>query len=196
MELDLRTVELPPALLPDGYQWVSWRPLLSERHARVKWRSFRDDLDGRVFECLSDIQGCRRLITEIGNQSTFCANATWMVVFQPELSWPAVDCGTIQGIGRTGGVGAIQNVGITPEHRGQGLGKAIVLKALEGFWLSGLTTARLEVTALNRVAVGLYQSLGFRVTRVLYRESERGRVVKGSERLPEASEQVTVASGL
>lgn len=188
MELDLRAIELPEAELPDGYRWIPWRPLLSERHAQVKWRSFRNDLDGRVFECLRQIEGCRRLITEIGNQPRFCPAATWMVAFQPEATWPADDCGTIQGIGRMGGIGAIQNVGIVPEHRGQGLGRAIVLKSLHGFWESGLNKATLEVTAINNIAVSLYQSLGFRITRVLYRAAEHGRVVHGSERLPDAAE--------
>lgn len=196
MELSLRTAELPAPVLPEGYRWVRWRTLLSERHARVKWRSFRNDLDGQVFDCLRDIEGCRRLITEIGNQSGFCPQATWMIVFQPELSWPAEDCGTIQGIERAGSIGSIQNVGITPEHRGQGLGRAIMLKALHGFRQSGLTTARLEVTARNEVAVRLYQMLGFRIMRVLYRDGDRGKVIRGSERLPEKSEESTITSGL
>ncbi|MCP4856056.1 MAG: hypothetical protein GY903_16350 [Fuerstiella sp.] len=40
------------------------------------------------------------------------------------------------------------------------------------------------MTALNRVAVRLYQSLGFRITRVLYREAEGGKVIRGTERAP------------
>ncbi|MEO2019978.1 MAG: N-acetyltransferase [Fuerstiella sp.] len=184
MELDFRFAELPDPVLPDGYRWLAWRPMLSERHAQVKWRSFRGELDGRVFTCLSQIDGCRRLITDIGRQPKFCSEATWMAAFQPEPSWPADDCGTIQGICRAGGIGSIQNVGIVPEHRGNGLGKAIVLKSLEGFRKQGLTYASLEVTALNRVAVRLYQSLGFHITRVLYREGEGGKVIRGTERAP------------
>lgn len=182
MEIDLRRANLKPAVLPDGYIWLPWRPILSERHAQVKWRAFRDDLDGRVFPCLSQIEGCRRLISEISCQARFNSNATWMVAFQPEPSWPADDCGTIQGINRAGGIGAIQNVGVVPEHRGLGLGRAIVLKALEGFWQDGQNFATLEVTAVNRVAVDLYRSLGFRVSRVLYREASGTKVVLDSER--------------
>ncbi|MDG1894086.1 MAG: N-acetyltransferase [Fuerstiella sp.] len=194
MEIDFRFAELPAAVLPDGYHWLAWRPMLSERHAQVKWRSFRGDLDGQVFTCLSDINGCRRLITDIGRQPKFCPQATWLVAFQPEPTWPADDCGTIQGISRTGGVGSIQNVGIVPEHRGNGLGKAIVLKSLEGFQQQGLTFASLEVTALNRIAVRLYQTLGFRITRVLYREGEGGKVIRGTERAPLKGERELVST--
>lgn len=195
MEVDLRRVDLSSPVLPDGYRWLPWRPILCERHAQVKWRSFREDLDGHVFPCLSQIDGCRRLISEIQSQATFSASSTWMVAFQPEPSWPADDCGTIQGISRTENVGAIQNVGIVPEHRGNGLGRAIVLKALEGFWQDGHDTATLEVTAENQVAVKLYRSLGFRVTRVLYREADGGKIVRGTERDPSRLEsELTSAS--
>ncbi|MCA9086459.1 MAG: GNAT family N-acetyltransferase [Planctomycetaceae bacterium] len=172
MEIDFRSVSLPPAVLPDGFRWLSWQTMLGERHAQVKWRSFRGDLDGRVFKSLSDIDGCRRLITEIRRHEGFCPASTWLVAFHPEPTWPPHDCGTIQGIRRNGSIGSIQNVGVIPEHRGQGIGRAIVLKALEGFQQMGLDYASLEVTAINRPAVSLYQSLGFHVTRILYREVE------------------------
>lgn len=191
MELDLRRTDLPSPTLPDGYIWLPWHAILSGRHAHVKWRSFRDDLDGRVFKCLSQLEGCRRLVSEIARQPKFNPNATWLVAFQPEPSWPADDCGTIQGIARNGGVGSIQNVGVVPEHRGFGLGRALVLKALEGFWQSGLNSASLEVTADNKAAVTLYRSLGFRIARVLYRAGDGGKIIQGTERQPDSNEQPT-----
>jgi GNAT superfamily N-acetyltransferase len=194
MELDFRFAELPASVLPDGYHWLAWRPMLSERHAQIKWRSFRGDLDGKVFTCLSEIEGCRRLISDIGRQPMFCPEDSWLSVFQPEPSWPADDCGTIQGISRSGGVGSIQNVGIVPEHRGNGVGKAIVLRSLEGFQQQGLTFASLEVTALNRVAVRLYQTLGFRITRVLYRDADGGKVIRGTERAPLQGERELIST--
>jgi ribosomal protein S18 acetylase RimI-like enzyme len=188
MDVDLRFAQIPAVRLPDGYRFVSWHSLLLERHARIKWRSFRNDLDGRVFPCLSDLQGCRRLMKEITRQPRFCALATWMIVFQPEPDWPAVDCGTIQGIERAGRIGSIQNIGVVPEHRSFGLGRALLLKSLHGFAHAGLVRASLEVTASNRPAVNLYRSVGFDVTRVLYRNADGGSIVSGSERPPETDE--------
>ena len=188
MELDLRYFDFPSPELPDGYRWLSWRPLLLEQHAQVNWRSFRDDLDGAVFPCLSQLDGCRRLMNNIREQPKFCPSATWLIAFQPEPTWPAADCATIQGISRIGGIGAIQNIGVIPEHRGNGLGRAILLKAIEGFWQSGHSTVSLEVTARNSVAVSLYRSLGFRVTRVLYRAADGGAVISGTERNPVPAE--------
>jgi ribosomal protein S18 acetylase RimI-like enzyme len=79
------------------------------------------------------------------------------------------DCGTIQGLGPTEVVGSIQNVGVVPEHRGLGLGRALVLKSLEGFALARRRRIVLEVTATNRPAVELYRSIGFRTVRTMYR---------------------------
>lgn len=176
MQIDLRRMRLPAPLIPEGYRWIPWRTLLLERHAQVKWRSFRDDMDGRVFPCLGTADGCRRLMKEITSQSAFCANATWLLVFQPEFDWPAEDCGSIQAIVRAGNIGAIQNVGVIPEHRGLGLGRALVIQSLHSFRHCGLATGFLEVTASNRPAVKLYQSLGFEITQVLYRDVESGTV--------------------
>lgn len=177
MQIDLRRLQSKTVRLPEGYRWLPWRSILLERHAQVKWRSFREDLDGRVFSCLGDSAGCLALMKEIVGQKSFCPAATWMVVYQPEPDWPAVDCGTIQGVTRSGGMGAIQNVGIIPEHRGLGLGRALVQQALQGFHFAGMGIAVLEVTADNEAAVRLYESLGFRTIQILYRDSATGEKI-------------------
>lgn len=181
MQLDMRNRPQQSVPLPEGYRWVPWRSLMLERHAQVKWRAFRDDLDGRVFKCLSESDGCLSLMREIAAQRTFCPAATWLVVYQPEPDWPPADVGTIQGILKLGGIGAIQNVGVVPEHRGQGLGRALVLQAIDGFARNGMGCTALEVTAENAVAVSLYESLGFKVREVLYRNGETGAPVSSED---------------
>ncbi|MFO0428169.1 MAG: GNAT family N-acetyltransferase [Planctomyces sp.] len=176
MRVDLRRVRLPCPELPRSYRWVPWRSMLQERHAQVKWNSFRRDLDGQIFPCLSQMEGCRRLMREIASQPDFCPDATWLVTHQSEHSSdsmvPSVDCAVIQGIARRSGTGAIQNVGVIPEHRGLGIGRALLLQSLRGFRLHGMTNSCLEVTAENGPAVRLYLSLGFEVYEQLQRERE------------------------
>ena len=181
MQIDLRRIAPRAVRLPEGYRWLPWRSLLLERHAQVKWRSFRDDLDGKVFSCLGEAAGCLALMKEIVGQKSFCSAATWMVVYQPEPDWPAVDCGTIQGVTRSGGIGTIQNVGVIPEHRGLGIGRALVQQALLGFSQVGMGITILEVTADNIAAVQLYQSLGFRTIEVIYRDSTTGETLSQEE---------------
>ena len=50
-----------------------------------------------------------------------------------------------------------------------GLGRALVMKSLEGFFSARVMRVVLEVTASNVTAVELYRSLGFRITRTMYR---------------------------
>ena len=45
-----------------------------------------------------------------------------------------------------------------------------MLKALRGFQQLGITRVSLEVTADNQEAVRLYESLGFRLTKTLFRQ--------------------------
>lgn len=168
MEIQLDDLARAPIVLPEGYTWTEWNEADVERHALAKFQSFRDELDAEVFACLGDYYGCLRLMQDICHQEAFLGPATWLI------SWigdgiPAVDCGTIQGIALTDQLGSIQNIGIVPAHRGQGLGRALVLKSLNGFQLAGMKRVVLEVTASNTAAVELYRSLGFRVMRTMYR---------------------------
>lgn len=167
MEADLGTPRTVPAL-PSGYRFVPWNEAVIDVHARTKFRAFRDELDAIVFPCLGSLDGCRRLMREIRGKSGFLPAATWLIARgnAPEsLQW----CGTIQGVAERGGVGMIQNVGIAPGHRGLGLGRCLVERALAGFRMHGLNRASLEVTVDNARAMRLYQRLGFRRTRTVYK---------------------------
>ena len=70
------------------------------------------------------------------------------------------------------GLGTIQNLGVVPIFRGQGLGRALLGKALQGFKRCGANKASLEVTSDNITALGLYQSVGFHKARTVYKVSE------------------------
>lgn len=170
MEIDLAAAA-PQRALPPGYRFVPWNEAVVDVHARTKFRSFRDEIDAVVFPCLGDIDGCRRLMREIRNKPGFLPAATWLIArgSSPEsLQW----CGTIQGVGARGSVGMIQNVGVVPGHRGLGLGRSLVERALAGFRMQGLRRVGLEVTVDNARAVRLYQRMGFRRTRTVYKVVE------------------------
>ena len=170
MEIDLG-VASPQGPLPSGYRFVPWNEAMVDAHARTKFRAFRDEIDAVVFPCLGDIDGCRRLMREIRNKPGFLPAATWLIARggSPEsLQW----CGTIKGVGPPGSVGMIQNVGVVPGHRGLGLGRCLVERALAGFRMQGLRRVGLEVTVDNARAVRLYQRMGFRRTRTVYKVVE------------------------
>ncbi len=170
MEIDLAAAPAPGSL-PPGYRFVPWNEAMTDVHARTKFRAFRDEIDAIVFSCLGDIEGCRRLMREIRKKPGFLPAATWLIArgSSPEsLQW----CGTIQGVGAPGSVGMIQNVGVVPGHRGLGLGRCLVARALAGFRMHGLRRVGLEVTVDNARAVRLYQRMGFHRTRTVYKVVE------------------------
>lgn len=172
MEIDLDRERLDQPALPKGYEWVPWQLALLERHALAKFESFRAEIDSDVFPSLGDPAGCRNLMSEIVQRATFVAGATWLISCHVAPGqWE--DCGTIQGLVQTGQWGAVQNVGVAPEHRGRGLGRALVLKSLAGFQSAGVPRIYLEVTACNLAAVQLYRSVGFRLARTTYKAVER-----------------------
>lgn len=170
MEIRVADAPLPPPVLPHGYGFVRWRPELLDRHSAALYESFRGELDANVFPCFGDAAACRRLTADITGQKAFVPQATWLVTRRtmPDDFYFA-DCGTIQGLAASSALGAIQNVGVTPDARGLGLGRAIVLRALHGFRAAGMRRVYLEVTADNGPAVELYRSLGFRVLRTMYK---------------------------
>ena len=184
MEIDLRGRDFSSPQLPAGFSFVAWDRTRLEAHAEAKFHSFREEIDSNVFPCLGDYAGCMHLMEEIAAKPGFLPGATWLVVSTTNdnsqqnsadglvLHSPPHQCGTVQGVIDRSGMGAIQNLGVVPEYRGIGLGKALMQKALAGFQEAGLSRAFLEVTAQNSSAVQLYKQLGFARSRTVYKVSE------------------------
>ncbi len=172
MEIELGQVaSQPPPPIGSQYRLVAWYDELWQRHAEAKYLSFRNELDSHIFSCLGDRDGCRRLMQEICHRWNFVPQATWLAEFRdPERGWQA--CGTIQGVADGQGYGSIQNLGVTPRHRGRGIGTRLLYEALCGFWRAGLKQAYLEVTVQNTGALRLYERFGFRAVRTLYRVAD------------------------
>jgi ribosomal protein S18 acetylase RimI-like enzyme len=180
MEIDLAEVPPVPAL-PPGYSWVAWEPALADQHAEVKYHSFHEEIDALVFPNLGDWQGCHHLMSEIARRPGFIPAATWLVANADGY------CGTIQGVGDRRSGGMIQNLGVMPLYRGQGLGAALLLKALDGFRRAGLARGILEVTAQNEGALRIYRRLGFRCRKTLY---------KAVDSLPQVEERLERNAGI
>jgi len=171
MEIDLRSGFFAAPPLPHGYTLAPWCPTLLEAHGEAKFESFRFEIDASVFPCLGDREGCHRLMREIAQRNGFLPGATWLLQCRSPHN-PFEPCGTIQGVRDVHDFGAVQNLGITPTHRGLGLGSVLLHRALGGFVAAGLQRAYLEVTAQNLGAVRLYQRVGFRIMRTVYKASD------------------------
>ena len=172
MELKLSDTLGPEPKLPDGYSFVPWHPDLLSQHAETKYNSFRTEIDANVFPCLGNREGCLNLMDEITRKDSFLPAATWLARYDSSHSRKWEHCGTIQGIRDKGASGAIQNLGIIPEHRNRRLGGCLLYKTLMEFRSLGLRRALLEVTARNLGAIRLYQRAGFMTVRTVYKAVE------------------------
>lgn len=157
--------------LPSGYIWQPWHDSLIDTHAHVKLLSFENHIDSLVFPNLGHLAGCRDLMRAIRCRPGFCTAATWLIrtsSITPET--PAHGyVGTVQGLIDNRGWGAIQNLGVVPDHRAKGLGRALLMQALVGFAQVGANRALLEVTAHNESAIRMYRGVGFRCTKTIYK---------------------------
>jgi GNAT superfamily N-acetyltransferase len=172
MEVDLRRWRRPPIAVRSDYRFLSWSPDLIDEHAEVKYLSFRDELDAAVFPCLGELESCQRLMHEISERDGFTPEATWLAIYAPLGAHYSEPCGTIQAIRVHRGRANIQNIGVTPQHRGMGVGAGLIIASLTGLLQIGVTRVALEVTAENDVAVRLYRRLGFRVVKTLYKAAD------------------------
>ena len=172
MEYDLRQPLFDAPLLPQHYMMLQWDECLIERHAETKYQSFRQEIDANVFPCLGERDGCIRLMNDISRRNGFVPKATWLLIDSLSESKYRNGCGTIQGIIDSKGSGSIQNLGIIPEHRNLGLGTILLKYALQGFKEDHIEVATLEVTAQNQRAYRLYQRLGFKTVRTVYKAAE------------------------
>jgi len=171
MEIDLAGRDFSIPKLEWPYRLLPWDDSLLESHAEAKYLSFRSEIDANVFPCLGELAGCHRLMHEIRLKEGFLPEATWLAVYEGANGSREL-CGTIQGIRDASSMGAIQNLGITPERRNVGLGTMLMRQALQGFRSAGLDRAFLEVTAQNDGAIRLYQRIGFERARTVYKAVE------------------------
>ena len=172
MEINLAGRNFAPGPAPPDYRLVPWEGSLLDAFSQAKYLSFRDELDSQVFPCLAEFDGCKRLMAEIVRKPGFLPGATWMVVYCPGGWHRPEHCGTVQGVRDRHGLGAIQNLGVVPDHRQNGLGIHLMLRSLEGFRRAGLNRVYLEVTAQNQAAIRLYRQLGFVTIKTVYKAIE------------------------
>jgi mycothiol synthase len=140
----------PPARWPQGtgFRYFGDPATDSERWAALVTRAFGEDTSA----------------SRIHSQLAEAGSDRLLYIF-------AVDLDTGREIGTTRGrvdtlageaTGYVGTVGVLPEYRGRGLGRALMLQIVQILAARGLTSATLFVEGANDGARRLYQSLGWR----------------------------------
>jgi len=169
MIFDFSKSNLLSTVLPENFHWIPWHLSLCNIHGRVKYLSFRHEIDAEIFPTFTRYDSCVRLMQTIAMKPEFLPGTTWMIGHRVD-NGPLDYCATIQGLRKSRILGAIQNVAVIPNYRKLGLGHALVSKCLYGFQEAGCQLVTLEVTVENGIAIRLYSELGFKITRTVYKE--------------------------
>jgi GNAT superfamily N-acetyltransferase len=83
--------------------------------------------------------------------------------------------GTVGLVQLGGGRCELRKMYLTPAHRGRGLGKRLVRRALDRARELGFRRVELETVGVLRAAIGLYESFGFRPFASDHRSAGPGR---------------------
>lgn len=141
-----------------------WSERYQEDAAALVADAYAGHVDGNINDQYRSVAGARRFLRNIVQYpgcGSFCAAASW-------LAWRR-DTGRMCAAALASVVahdaGHITQICVAPSSRGEGVGREILTRSLESLREAGCRQASLTVTAANRNAIGLYESMGFTVQR-------------------------------
>jgi len=145
------------------FSFLPWTDALREETAHVMANSYRGHVDGEINDQYRTVQGARHFLTNI-IQFPGCGH------FSSRASVAAVDrlSGHVCGISLASMVsessGHVTQLCVLPDTRGEGLGYELMRQSMLRLLDGGCDSISLTVTAANREALKLYESVGFSVT--------------------------------
>lgn len=165
MRIDLRGVaSLPSGSAADRVHITTWQEWHQESAAYLIPEAYRGHIDSRINDQYDTVGGARRFLYNIV-QYPGCG-----AFFRP-ASYVALDreTGSLTGLSLTSlvaaDIGHITQICVAPGWRGTGLGYELLRRSLVSLSEAGCRTATLTVTAANRGAIQLYDSVGFETIR-------------------------------
>ena len=128
---------------------------------------------GRDEEPLTELQNaafgdtwgfCPNTVDEIAARVRMSRSDPEGILLILDSDIPAAYCWTTRSENRFGSIGWISMVGVRPEYRGEGIGRAALAAGMTFLRGKGVEGIELEVDSLNVPARKLYDKLGFRKT--------------------------------
>lgn len=140
---------LEDIVLPEGYEFKTF--VLGDENKWVElMRNIFPESDWTV----------EKFWEAFGSQPQFDPNGLFFIITEKE--YVATALGWFDEIDKRE-VGRVHWVGVKAEHRGKGLGKAVVLAVLHYLKGKGAQKAILDTQEYRQQAIKLYKSLGFRI---------------------------------
>ncbi len=148
------------AELPSTVELISWSAGLYQAAAELIHACYVEHIDARINDQYCSLHGSLRFLHNIvrfPGCGVFDANQSWMLRERGS--------GTLLGMVLCSRVAEdvahITQLCVAQSRRGEGLGRRLLLHAMEHLARSGFAAITLTVTEGNRQAVALYQNLGF-----------------------------------
>lgn len=159
MSLDLTSFQRSFQLL-DKLKIQPLEPDDIDALARMEIEAYRDTLDFSLRPELQSFDDCKSFLLKMFagkiGKGYFLKNLSFKILSNSNL------CGAIYTF-RDGGTAYIADFLISPNCRGQGLGKLLLAYSLHRYKVAGYRRAALAVTATNEVAIRLYKKIGFKI---------------------------------
>lgn len=141
-----------------------WHERYQEDAATLIANAYEGHIDGHINDQYRSVAGARRFLHNIVQYpgcGSFHAPASW-------LAWRR-DTGRLCAVSLASLVahdaGHITQICVSPNSRGEGIGREILSRSLHTLQQSGCRQASLTVTSSNRNAIALYESMGFTIRR-------------------------------
>ncbi|MHB8629776.1 MAG: GNAT family N-acetyltransferase [Aggregatilineales bacterium] len=151
-------IATPP--LPDGFQLSAWNTERQEAIAALILEAYRGTVDNDLYPDMTSADGMREFFHEslTNKHEPFDADASRLI----ETTDSAADglAGQILCARGSDQLGWILEITVRPTYQRRGLGRTVLIHALNTFAAQGLTGAKLWVT-LDNPARQLYESVGF-----------------------------------
>lgn len=150
-----------PAQAATAIALRSWREDDFAPAAQVIHRSYTNSVDSLINNQYRHEEGCAELVTILTEH-------IWCGSFLPTVSRVAVDpltgklAGVLLASQISHGVGHLSQISVRPAFQGRGIGRQMILSALDEFFALGFCRVSLAVTSANLSALRLYESCGFR----------------------------------
>lgn len=171
MVLPLRLTEMsqaarsPAAAAPATIEIRRWGDNDFQGAAAVITSAYRGHVDSEINDQYRSVSGSLRFLNNI-IRFPGCG------VFDPDASFVAIHKLTRAMVGLIlcsrvkSDVGHVTQVCVVPEHRGQGIGEALLATTTTALRRRNFAALSLTVTQANHGAVGLYDRLGFSLKRI------------------------------
>ena len=160
LELELRYTHWPKELrAPDGYRLEGWNWRFEDEAARLLYRAYRGHTDAEIND---QYRAPGRARAYLANMIRYpvCGDFNPAASFFVTQKTGGATVGMVlTSVSQT--VGHVAQLCVDPEARGLGLGKLMLWAALAKFTELGCEYSTLTVTAANRPALHLYESLGY-----------------------------------